>query len=189
MDVRKWLDEVVHPEKAASLPDQLGLPQFLHPKRDRQDPSDQAGAPAPARKHGRKDRSAASDSSILQARQHRTRKDASEHDAPVIAGANRASSPAEHRSDHSSSVSVASDHRYERKPRHKTRPDLYEPKQDASNERGSRKHRRGKDESRKEKRKSRRKKTDNPGAGLVQSFHANNVPRDRLTVRAHLHAI
>ncbi|KAF2806073.1 uncharacterized protein BDZ99DRAFT_103572 [Mytilinidion resinicola] len=183
MDVRKWLQEVVLPEKPPSLPDRLGLPQFLHPKRDRQNPSDQAGASASAHKHRQKDKPVASDSSILQARQHHKRKDASEHEEPVIAGANRASSPAEHRSDRSSSVSHASDHRYQRKPRHKTRPDLYEPKQDASNERGSRRHRRGQDESRKGKRKSRRKKTDNPGAGLVHSFHANNVPRDRLTLK------
>jgi hypothetical protein len=169
-------------EEPTSLPDQLGLPQFLHPKGDRKGPSGHAGASASARKRQSKNKQASSDSSLLQARKHHTGKNAVEHEAPINARANRASSPAPHRSHHSSSVSHAADQRYKRKPRHKTRPDLYEPKQEAPKERESREHRRGQDESRKEKRKSRRKKTNNPGAGLVQSFHANNVPRERLTV-------
>lgn len=46
-----------------------------------------------------------------------------------------------------------------------------------------RKHRRGNGESKKTKGKSRRNKAEKPGIGLVQSFHARNVPRDRLTLK------
>ncbi|KAF2088310.1 hypothetical protein K490DRAFT_64988 [Saccharata proteae CBS 121410] len=70
--------------------------------------------------------------------------------------------------------------KYARKPRRKTRPELYEP-QPAHGKKRKRSEGR-KDKGKGAKRKSRRKAKDRP-AGLVQSFHANNVPKDRLTLK------
>lgn len=75
---------------------------------------------------------------------------------------------------------------YRRRPRRKTRSERYEPLSKDAKERGLHAQRRDKGESKKERRKTRRRKANRSGSGIVQSFQAKNVPRDRLTVRSTL---
>jgi hypothetical protein len=174
MDIRRWLDETVLPEQPPSpnLPEQLGLARFLHPKQ-----------PERASRGERRRKRSTSDSSLLDTRT--TCKEVPlatgaadvEEDAED-SGCSNASSPAD-----PSLESSASSQCYVRRPRRKTRPERYEPALKDARERGMQVYRRGKGESTKKRRQSKRKKTDKPGVGLVQSFHAKNVPKDRLTVR------
>ena len=177
MDINKWLESTILPQQESSLPEKLGLPPFLHPKENYK------ALLASTDKQPRKRRHTTSDSSFLETRQH-YQTSPIEHEVEIDNKPNdKLPTNASSSSDRSSSVSDTSDHPYGRKPRHKTRPDIYEPKSDQVKERGMQKHRRGKGESKKTKGKSRRKKTEKLGIGLVQSFHAKNVPKDRLTVR------
>jgi len=177
MDINKWLESTVLPQQEPSLPEQLGLPPFLHPKENCK------ALLASADKQPRKRRHTTSNSSFLETRQH-NQTSPIEHEVEIDNKSNdKLLTAASSSSDRSSSVGYASGHPYGRKPRHKTQPDIYEPKSDQVRERGMQKHRRGKGESKKTKGKSRRKKTEKPGIGLVQSFHARNVPKGRLTVR------
>ena len=70
---------------------------------------------------------------------------------------------------------------YERRPRHKTKPDKYLPKEKKVEESSNRKdqHKR---ESKRRKSRKRRKKVSDPDE-VVQTFKARNVVNDRLTVR------
>lgn len=86
-----------------------------------------------------------------------------------------------------STGSESSSHRYARRPRRKTRPELYEPKR--NKERGKHVHQSRKDESKNAKRKSKRRTGDRSDSGVAQNFHAKNVSRDRLTVRVAGHAV
>jgi len=70
--------------------------------------------------------------------------------------------------------------RYERRPRRKTRPDRYEPKPDKDKKRKKLSHK--EKETSQRHRKSRRKRRDKLRADPGQSFHADNVPQERLTV-------
>lgn len=88
-----------------------------------------------------------------------------------------------------SAESSTSSQRYARKPRRKTRPERYEPPSKPVRERGKHAHGRPKGESKKSRRKSRRRIGEQPGSGIVQTFHAKNVSRDRLTVSAAIHAV
>ncbi|KAF2650192.1 hypothetical protein K491DRAFT_721002 [Lophiostoma macrostomum CBS 122681] len=174
MDIRKWIDETVLPEQIPSpnLAEQLGIARFLHPKQPER----------PSRGAAKRKRST-SDSSLLDTRT--TRKEvppatraALVDDYAEDSGCSNASSPAD-----PSSESSASSQSYARRPRRKTRPERYEPALKDAKERGTRANRRVKNESKKNRRKSKRKKTDHPGVGLVQSFRAKNIPRDRLTLK------
>lgn len=177
MDINKWLESTVLPQQEPSLPEQLGLPPFLHPKENYK------ALLASADKQPRKRRHTTSNSSFLETRQH-NQTSPIEHEVEIDNKSNdKLLTDASSSSDRPSSVGYASGHPYGRKPRHKTRPDIYEPKSDQVKERGMQKHRRGKGESKKTKGKSRRKKTEKPGIGLVQSFHARNVPKGRLTLK------
>ena len=93
-------------------------------------------------------------------------------------------------SSESSSVH-ASKERFERRPRRKTRDDLYEPHSGARRRRGRRDDSNGK--KRKKSKASRghhdyrrtkraRKAKERPGQTLLRQFHADNVPSERLTV-------
>ncbi|KAH4803010.1 hypothetical protein HBI25_117060 [Parastagonospora nodorum] len=84
-----------------------------------------------------------------------------------------------------STGSESSSHRYARRPRRKTRPELYEPKR--NKERGKHVHQSRKDESKNPRRKSKRKKGDKSDSGVAQNFHAKNVSRDRLTLKPKDH--
>jgi len=93
-----------------------------------------------------------------------------------------ASSTSTSSSESSSSISEHQSDQYERKPRRKTRPDLYEPQS------GSRKRQSRAKQSKKKKVKTKHRKTkksrkeQNSGRALVNNFNAKNVPKSRLTV-------
>jgi len=95
-----------------------------------------------------------------------------------------ASSTSSSSSEDSSSTSEAPSDQYKRKPRHKTRADLYKPQS------GSRKRRRKGNESKKKRQKTKYRKTkklrkkQTSGRALVNNFNAKNVPKSRLTVRS-----
>ncbi|KAF2186857.1 hypothetical protein K469DRAFT_571033 [Zopfia rhizophila CBS 207.26] len=174
MDIHKWLDETVFPEEPPTLPEQLGLPLFFHRKESAEE--------QPPQKRRRIKRST-SDSSLLDTCLKQKKTPPIEHEADIEESAGE--STCSEASDHSghSSGSTTSSHQYARRPRRKTRLDHYDPKSKDAKRRGKQVSRREKGESRKAKRKSRREKTDKPGAGLVRSFHAKNVPIDRLTLK------
>lgn len=87
-------------------------------------------------------------------------------------------------------VSISS-HRYERRPRRKTRPERYEPSSKVIDKRPKHAHRdRNREPNRRrDEPRSSRKKGDNPGSGIGQTFRAKHVSGDRLTVRAAIYAV
>ncbi|KAK5150484.1 hypothetical protein LTR04_006798 [Oleoguttula sp. CCFEE 6159] len=175
MDIDQWLKNANIAE-TPTVPQQLGFPTFLH---DKHEVTDQP------RSHRLKRKRASSDSSLLAP--GFLQKPAEKDDVPARDG---------NMSDYDSSSSCSSSAEdsasqpepppktYERRARHKTRPDLYEPKSGHKNrregERTQKKKRRKKD-SKGKQHKSKRK--ESRSAGLVQSFHAKNVPKDRLTMK------
>lgn len=177
MDIRTWLDGTVRPEPLPS-PDPLerpGPPRFLRSK----EPEGQAKAKG---RRGQRQWPSTSDSSLLAAPAARKRTPPTKSEADIDgSGDGSACSDAYHPAHHAS-VSSTSSQQYARRPRRKTRPELYEPTSKDAKERGTQLYRRPRGESNKSKRKSRRKKAAKPGVGLVQSFHAKNVLKDRLTV-------
>ncbi|TKA64885.1 hypothetical protein B0A49_05161 [Cryomyces minteri] len=173
MDINQWLNNTNIAE-TPTLPQQLGFPTFLH---DKHEVTDQP------RSHRLKRKRASSDSSLLAP--GFLQKPAEKDDVPAHDG---------NMSDHDPSSSCSSSTEdsasqpepppktYERRARHKTRPELYEAKSGHKNRReGERtqKTKRKKD-SKGKRHKSKRK--ESRSAGLVQSFHAKNVPKDRLTL-------
>jgi hypothetical protein len=169
MDIRKWLNETVLPKQPPSPPDQRSLPPLLEARETEQP-------------HGEKRRRkrSTSDSSLLDTRPQRKKTPPTE-DAADVEGS--ACSEAFHPASQSSGSSKSSQ-KYARRSRHKTRPERYEPA--AKEERGTHTHRCRKGESKKTKRKAKSRKAEKPGTNIVQSFHAKNVPSDRLTVRCPL---
>jgi hypothetical protein len=180
MDIRTWLDGTVRPEPLPS-PDPLrqpGPPRFHPPK----EPEGHA-AGAGARRARRRPRQSSEDSSLLAAPTVRSETPPSETEADIDgSGDDTACSDAYHPAHHAPPESSTSSQQYARRPRRKTRPELYEPTPKDAKERGTQLYRHRKGESNRSKRKSRRRKADKPGVGLVQSFHAKNVSKDRLTV-------
>ncbi|KAF2869443.1 hypothetical protein BDV95DRAFT_100711 [Massariosphaeria phaeospora] len=170
MDIRRWLDETVLPQQPPSPPEQ----RSLAPIPRREEPKQ-----APKQKSRRK--RSTSDSSLLDAHPRRRKASPVEHKSDIEESADEDACSDASKSSSRSSGSSTSSQPYARRPRRKTRPERYEPTSKDIKERGTHLPRRGKGESKKTKRKSRRKKAEKPGAGMVQSFHAKNVPRDRLT--------
>ena len=90
----------------------------------------------------------------------------------------------------SSPTSVTLSKCFERRPRRKTRPDLYEPYSGARKRRGRRKESNGEKAASKEevhipryhKTKRIRRGKEKPGQVLMKNFRADNVPQERLTV-------
>lgn len=76
---------------------------------------------------------------------------------------------------------------FERRKRHTTRKELYDPYSGERKRRGkSTKEKKDTKRSKKCYHKTKRSKKDSrPGNTLIQNFHANNVPRARLTVGPH----
>ena len=78
------------------------------------------------------------------------------------------------------SISQVAGRTFERRPRHKTREDKYEPKKkekkrnEASVDKSSSRKR--------EKKNGRKKAAKKPGDELIQNFSSNNISQDRLTV-------
>jgi hypothetical protein len=168
MDIRKWLNETVLPKQPPSPPDQRSLPPLL-----------ETGETEHAHRGKRRRKRSTSDSSLLDIRPRR-KKTPPTDDAADVEGS--ACSEAFHPASQSSGSSKLSQ-KYARRPRHKTRPERYEPAAKEVKERGTHTHRRRKGESKKAKRKAKSRKAEKPGTSIVQSFHAKNVPSDRLTVR------
>jgi hypothetical protein len=170
MDIQRWLDETILPERPTS-PANKG----------KRNPVPLVKRPEQSSKGKRRRKPTTSDSSLLDTPPQR------KITPPVVSHArfdeiadDSASSGASEPS--SGSLSSMSSHHYARKPRRKTRPERYEPAPKDVKERGThiRRHRKG--ESSKTKRRHKRKKVDQLGTGIVQAFHAKNVSRDRLTV-------
>ena len=103
MDINKWLEGTVFPQQESSLPEQLGLPPFLHPK------GNYKALLASTDKQPRKRRHTTSDSSFLETRHNQT--SPIEHEVEIDNKSNdKLPTDASSSSDRSSSVSYASDH-------------------------------------------------------------------------------
>lgn len=132
-----------------------------------------------------------SDSSLLEApirpRSHQSKRD--EPRAVAVKQSEVQSSPARKKQRIATSDSGLSGHlpipvlpkeTFERRPRHKTREDKYEPKKkekkrnEASVDKSSSRKR--------EKKNGRKKAAKKPGDELIQNFSSNNISQDRLTV-------
>ena len=177
MDIHRWLEETAG---AKVPPDLAQTPGSNIVQR--------AEKLKPVFKEKRAPKRSKSDSSLLDPQPHSRRAPPKESkpsteessDASVYSKASRPSR-------NGSTESESSSHHYAQKPRHKTRLERYEPKQ--NKERGKHVHQSRKDESKKSRRKSKRKKGEKSGSGVAQNFHAKNVSRDRLTVRVAGHAV
>lgn len=162
MDISKWLDEVAATQALQSLPSKQGDNPVSKKRARKQDESD---------------------SSLLALQSQSQRPLSAEPKALVGQGANQnADSGASHCIPNGSSRSGSSSHHYARRPRRKTRPDRYEPSSKRNKGRGKHIHQRSRDESKAPKRRTKRKHGEKPGSGIGQSFQANNVTGDRLTV-------
>ncbi len=167
MDIQKWLKNA----ELQTSPEELGIPSFFHGnnvttspkhhrKRDRESTDSLLPQLTKAAKH-------------LSPKQHRSkRRNPSSHES----GTDTSSS-----STSASSMSDEPSEHFERRPRHKTRKDLYEPRAGARKRRSKRKDHKRK-ERRADRTSERSKKKDKPGHKLVRTFKAANVSRDRLTV-------
>jgi hypothetical protein len=80
----------------------------------------------------------------------------------------------------SSSSSSSSNNKYQKRPRHHTKAAKYHLKSKSKSKPKTRKKKKGKEK--KQKHDSRKKHKSKPVTGLVQTFQAKNVPKDRLTV-------
>ncbi|KAK5010358.1 hypothetical protein LTR28_010378 [Elasticomyces elasticus] len=182
MDVRQWLASTMEAERPKSLT-ALGFPDFLRGRADAQN------AETVDRQNDHKRRWTASGSSILEVaaprkhrghRGHETSRDRKRHRGGSDSTQFVSTCPSQ-----SSSPSLGSSTQnrqpaktYERKARHKTRTDRYEPKIDTSKRRTARREKKST-----EKRRKTKKTRENLSTGLVQSFHAKNVPKNRLTLK------
>jgi hypothetical protein len=86
----------------------------------------------------------------------------------------------------SSPSSSSSDKKYRRRPRHHTKADKYHPK---SKSKTQPKKMRKKEKEKKPKHARRNKHKRDATTGLVQTFKAKNVPKDRLTVLSRLYLL
>ncbi|PVI02457.1 hypothetical protein DM02DRAFT_626661 [Periconia macrospinosa] len=163
MDIQRWLNDTVTPEQHWALPDEAA-PPCNHSKRTE-------GA------NQRRERTT-SDSSFLDiASQTKP--------APLLETGNRVgksiSSDAMHPGGQTGSDRSA--HDYTRQPRRKTRIERYEATSKDKKKRGVHARHDGHGESTKAKRKAKRRRVDKERSEMVQSFHANNVSTDRLTLK------
>ena len=171
MDIQKWLGEIVDPDTPSN-------PTISDPRKPLPLSSPRMARSHINRKHGQKP--GRSDSSLLDPLTQQEDKPAREqkiHHKERIRENHRSQGSQEMRRE--SSESLASSHQYVRRPRHKTRPERYEPPK-VARQRDSHSHSKRRVETNEPKRKFKRKKND---GGMVQSFHAANVSSDRLTVR------
>jgi hypothetical protein len=82
----------------------------------------------------------------------------------------------------SSTPSSSSSKRYQRKPRHHTKADKYHPKRKRRSHSKEKAKKQSKKKEKNAKRPHRRKHNSEVITGVVQSFHAKDVPKNRLTV-------
>jgi hypothetical protein len=173
MDIQRWLNETVDTKRPlksapASSSDFFQLPEKARPVfRDKR-----------VRKRTK------SDSSLLVPRPHA-------HTAPkepgFPSGQGFDESVYSDASRESLAQSESSSQPYARKPRRKTRPERYQPKQ--HKERGPHVHQSRTNKSKTSRHMSKGKKAEKLDSGVAQTFHAKNVSGDRLTVRAAKHAV
>ncbi|THV87529.1 hypothetical protein D6D29_00703 [Aureobasidium pullulans] len=83
----------------------------------------------------------------------------------------------------SSTPSSSSSKRYQRKPRHHTKADKYHPKRKRRSHSKEKAKKQSKKKEKNAKRPHRRKHNSEVITGVVQSFHAKNVPKNRLTLK------
>ncbi|KAK5131424.1 hypothetical protein LTR08_000960 [Meristemomyces frigidus] len=181
MDIRQWLEETAD----HALPDQdadLGLPAFLQPHPEPEQP---------ARKYRRKRKQPSADSSIIELQHPQHARHTAANHAPSSNEARDADDAVtKPRSWRSSQSCVSGDvprKAYEKRARHKTRLDRYEPKsKERREERKERKEREAREErkSRPKRRKSHRSGDGGRTSGMVQSFQLKNGPKNnRLTLK------
>lgn len=177
MDIRKWLDDIVLSEQP---------PSPRPPNGDPPAPLLESHAPEalPKQGHRRKRKRSTTDSSLLHARTAQPKSP-----SPITKGpdtdksGDTTSRSHAHQPPDPSSDSNSSSQRYARRPRRKTRPDRYEPKSKHAKGQGTHASRHRDRESKRKKKESTRNRAGKAGIGRIQSFHAKNVPQDRLTVR------
>jgi len=176
MDITQWLENTadrVPPDQEVDL----GFPEFLQAHDEPEHVT---------RKYRRRKKRASSDSSIIEPRrEHHQRGKAANyaHSSGEVRGADHAI--ARSRSSHSYASSEPDPQTtrvkiYEKRARHKTKPDRYEP-----NSKKRRKEREAREDgrSRPKRRKSHRSGDGGRTTGLVQSFQLKNGPKNsRLTV-------
>ena len=168
MDIRKWLKETVQPEPISE--------HSPEPVRSKHVDS------APKRRHRVHD---TSDSSLLEPFYRAASASPNECNHPAERDANDHVEGEDLRSTYSHSSSIQdSPQRYARRPRHKTRPERYEPSHTIAGRKKKDARRPDAGESRKSRRKPKQKTVGRSGNNTAHDFHAKNVFTDRLTVRA-----
>jgi len=181
MDIRQWLDTTV--DRASPTEDEHhGIADFFQKRHE-----DQAGEDVRPQ-YRRKRKRPSSDSSLIQTRQYdRERREHDKSSAGEIRGVAHAvtiSSRSQTSRSSASSESIEPPPKtYEKRARHKTRPDRYEHKPKKPRKRR---------EARAGDKKSKRRKSHRSGdggrtTGLVESFQLTNGPKkNRLTVSGRL---
>lgn len=109
---------------------------------------------------------------------------------PVVSVSSSSSDPSDATSASTSSASSApsissSSEKYQRRPRHRTKADKYHLKSKSKSQ-SRKKKKRKKEKEKKPKHASRKKRKSKAVTGLVQTFQAKNVHKDRLTVCSRL---
>lgn len=177
MDIRQWLEDTADREPPDHSDDNR-IPGNFRP--------DRAGPDKAGRSYRRKRKRGSSDSSIIAPRheghrgsQLQTRSSSPDH-VRHAEDAERGSHEDGSSQDSRSAPGSAPRRTYEKRARHKTRADLYEPK--------AKKDRKRRDKRKEKKSQLKRRKSHRSGdggrtAGLVQSFQLKNGPKNnRLTV-------
>jgi len=165
MDIQQWIQGVVADEPAG-ISDRDDIPELFHPKQSN----------AAAVGHRRKRRRSSDGTSFLE------KPAAPKSPTPD----NHSQSHGSHAAHSSPGQSGVSDGRYKKKPRRKTREDLYDngqAKSKAKSKRNSGKQR--EEEEQQSKKKEKRRKPTIPHTTQHRNFKAKNVVTDRLTVRPH----
>ena len=177
MDIRKWLDETLLPDQPPSPPDHIRT-ALLPTAAPTLAPMESDIRNNQRRRH----RHSPSNSSLIEPFRPPKQRPIAEEDAPFHKSADESVRSGDSHPAHQCSGTSVSSEPYARRPRRKTRPERYEPKDRRVKERGTQVYRHRRGESRKTKPRSKRNKSDIPGANVVQSFQAKNVSKDRLTV-------
>ncbi|KAF2035910.1 hypothetical protein EK21DRAFT_53548 [Setomelanomma holmii] len=173
MDIRRWLDEAAEAEAPRDAPQALDR-EFFHRWERPKPVFNKQSAPKRSK----------SDSSLLDPQPQSHRAPPARPNPPTEEPSDAsACSETSHPSHGESIESESSSQRYARKPRHKTRPDRYEPSSKHVGERRKHIHRSRKGESKKSRRKTKRKKGDKQDSGMSHVFNAKNVSKDRLTLK------
>lgn len=169
MDVRTWLGGVDLGDGEATLPEKLGIPDFLRPK------IKEVEKPRTRRKLQR----SRSDDSLLEIaaiEKPKGRKTKRKHDEQSSSETQSLMSQKSFESQSQTSESLDD---YTKRPRRRTRSDRYDPK---PREQRRRKHEGHRKKDRKGEKRKLKHATDKRLSDMVTSYRAKNVPRPRLTV-------